>query len=429
MSRHVVVIGGGIAGLTAAAELLKAGGRVTLLEAKARLGGRIYTVFHNSAPVELGAEFLHGQNQPMIDALQAAQLATLKMKEVSRIVLPNGKFRRVDLWTWMEKIIGKIDPRQPDCSFAQFIEQKHFDSDTRKLALAFAEGFNAARASRISSHAVLRGQHAAEHMADPSQSRIVEGYGALVKFYEDKIRKAGGRLECCVSVKEIAWERGRVDVRGQRTRARKSNSPTYRARFDAALITLPLGVLKAGDVEFHPPLTQKVEAIRDLQFGNALRVSVVFKERWWKEKDFGSVQAREEAIPVWWSDPRSPILTGWAGGPKADALLKCSRKKLGQLALAIVARAFSQSPAFLRRQLADVKTHNWARDPHVRGAYSYIPVNGLDLPKVLAAPVEGTLFFAGEATAIDAQSGTVTGAMETGLRAAAEILKTKAHNE
>src|SRR5438132_2094404 len=65
---------------------------------------------------------------------------------------------------------------------------------------------------------------------------------------------------------------------------------------------------------------------------------------------------------------------------------------------------------------------NWARDPHVLGAYSYIPVNGLDLPKLLAASMEDTLFFAGEAAVSDAQCGTVSGAFESGLRAAREIL-------
>jgi len=64
---------------------------------------------------------------------------------------------------------------------------------------------------------------------------------------------------------------------------------------------------------------------------------------------------------------------------------------------------------------------NWAADPHMRGAYSYIPVNGLFLPKQLGAPVANTLFFAGEATARDAQTGTVFAALESGLRVADEI--------
>jgi len=73
-----------------------------------------------------------------------------------------------------------------------------------------------------------------------------------------------------------------------------------------------------------------------------------------------------------------------------------------------------------RPELVASYTHNWTQDPHVRGAYSYIPVGGLFLPKQLAAPVEHTLFFAGEATALDGQMGTVFGALESGHRAARE---------
>ena len=81
----------------------------------------------------------------------------------------------------------------------------------------------------------------------------------------------------------------------------------------------------------------------------------------------------------------------------------------------------------LREQLVQTYSYNWARSPHFRGAYSFIPVNGLHLTRLLAQPVEGTLFFAGEATASDGQTGTVFSAWETGVRAARECLETPVH--
>jgi len=424
MPKHVVVIGGGISGLTAAAELLKSGCRVTLLEAKSRLGGRVHTVTHKSTLVELGAEFLHGQSQPMIDALEAAQLSVRRMNVESRILFPNGKFRQMDVWQRVEKVIGKVDPKKPDCSFSEFIQSHLFTPQTKRLSMAFVEGFNAANASRISAHALLRSQYDAEHMVDPHQGRIEQGYGALVGFYESAVHALGGHIMQGMVVRKISWRRGNVTVCGERKKQRggATEPSKFRQQYDAAVITLPLGVLKASDVEFVPPLPHKAEAIGELQFGNAVRVSLIFKERWWRDKDFGVVQALDEPIPVWWSDPRGPVLTGWAGGPKADVLVNRFWKQLGKLSIGILADIFLQSPSSLRRNLAGIRAHNWARDPHIRGAYSYVPVNGLDLPKVLAAPVEDTLFFAGEATAKDAQSGTVDGAMESGLRAAREFL-------
>jgi monoamine oxidase len=71
--------------------------------------------------------------------------------------------------------------------------------------------------------------------------------------------------------------------------------------------------------------------------------------------------------------------------------------------------------------LIEFHHHNWKSDPFANGAYSYLPVNGLDLPKALGTPIADILFFAGEATALDYQLGTVHGALESGLRAAHEI--------
>jgi len=187
---------------------------------------------------------------------------------------------------------------------------------------------------------------------------------------------------------------------------------------EAALITLPLGIWKAREVLFEPALPEKQEAADQLQFGNVTKVTLVFREQWWKK--FGFIHAFEEPIPTWWTDPRGPVLTGWAGGPKADALVMHSPAQLEMLALKILSKIFRKKA--LQRKLVACHTYNWANDPQIRGAYSYIPVNGLDLPKALGAPIASTLFFAGEATVRDAQMGTVFGALESGLRAAREIL-------
>ncbi len=129
----------------------------------------------------------------------------------------------------------------------------------------------------------------------------------------------------------------------------------------------------------------------------------------------------DEPIPTWWNDPRGPVLVGWTGGPHADALLNSSHPQLEEMGLEILGKIFSARKELLRRRLVSSHYWNWADDPHIRGAYSYIPVNGLGLPQALAAPVAGTLFFAGEATVADAQMGTVFGALESGQRAAREI--------
>jgi monoamine oxidase len=129
-------------------------------------------------------------------------------------------------------------------------------------------------------------------------------------------------------------------------------------------------------------------------------------------------------FPTWWTDSRAATLTAWAGGPKADILRKYSAAEMEQLGLKTLALIFPKHGGKIRDQYVSAHTFNWANDPCTLGAYSYLPVNGLDLPKLLGAPVADTLFFAGEATVTDAQTGTVFGAFESGLRAGRELLAT-----
>jgi monoamine oxidase len=139
------------------------------------------------------------------------------------------------------------------------------------------------------------------------------------------------------------------------------------------------------------------------------------------ETDFGFVHAFEEAIPTWWSDSRGPVLVGWAAGPKGEAMLDLSARELRAKGIETMAQIFSRRVEEIEKELAGFEFYDWRADVDIGGAYSYLPVNGLDLPKELAAPVEGTLFFAGEATAMDAQMGTVSGAIESGFRVVKEI--------
>ena len=122
---------------------------------------------------------------------------------------------------------------------------------------------------------------------------------------------------------------------------------------------------------------------------------------------------------------RSPILTGWAGGPAAERLALRGEES-------VVGRALDSLTCllgFMRERLADLLIawymHDWQADPFARGAYSYIPVGGLDAPRLLAEPVEDTLFFAREATDLSGRNGTVHGAMASGQRAAGEIIQVR----
>jgi monoamine oxidase len=403
-----------MAGLSAASALVRMGCNVTLLEAKNHFGGRIHTIEAGAHPIELGAEFLHGESHAITNAIQAAELSTHTISDDYQI-FQNGHFKQVDLLAKMSKVIQRVDSRHRDGSFQEFLDSQNLNADDYEQAIGFVQGFHAARAYVISAHSIRRGEYAAEHMPGTKQGRINEGYGALVHFLESEIRAHGGKLVAHAIVEKIHWQPGHVEITF-------AHGDREVLKADAAVITLPLGVLKAGTVEFQPPLAVKQEAIQQLQFGNVIKVVFQFRERWWP--DFGFMINLHEAFPTWWTDPRGPVLTGWVGGPKADVLLNHSPAELEKIGLEILARMFPKQAAGIASQLISAQTFDWAHDPCTLGAYSYVPVNGLDLPKLLGAPMSDTLFFAGEATVTDAQTGTVFGAFETGLRAARELLAT-----
>jgi monoamine oxidase len=209
-----------------------------------------------------------------------------------------------------------------------------------------------------------------------------------------------------------------------------------------AVITLPLGVLRApsdapGGVRFDPELKEKQEAINKLAMGAVTKIVMRFRERFLERRVFptqpsgrrlpplGFLHSRDEYFPTWWSSLplRAPILTGWAGGLAAERLAPRGDEF-------VVGRAPDSLGRLLglrRERLADLLiawyTRDWQADPYSRGAYSYIPVGGQDAPRLLAEPIEDTLFFAGEATDLDGQNGTVHGAMASGRRAAGEIFQ------
>jgi monoamine oxidase len=413
----IVIIGGGIAGLGAANLLVRKNFAVTVLEAKNRLGGRIHTIHEGRLPIELGAEFLHGENKAVRALVNAARLTTTEVPG-SQLLIENGKLKRVDIWSKMAKILDSIDPRRPDCSFKDFIATKKLSPRDRAMAISFVQGFHAAYIDRIGVHSLVRGEYAAEQMEGDTQGRVDQGYSALVAYLEKQILARGGKILTNATVKNISWKQHRVKIEF------RHNGKPRKLAAKSALITLPLGVLKSKTVKFIPPLLEKQEAIEQLQFANVIKIILVFREQWWPKK-LSFVQSLDEKIPTWWTDSRGTVLTGWVGGPKADALKKYSALKLEQLSLKILGRMFPKAKG-LHKKLITSHSYNWAQDPHVRGAYSYIPVNGLDLPKLLAAPVHNTLFFAGEATTTDAQTGTVFSAYESGLRAARECLASHA---
>jgi monoamine oxidase len=137
------------------------------------------------------------------------------------------------------------------------------------------------------------------------------------------------------------------------------------------------------------------------------------------------LHSSDDDVPTWWTagPVRAATLVGWAGGPKAARLVARGPVEVEACAIATAARLFGMQRRRLESLVEQCWYHDWQHDPFSRGAYSYALVGGSAAAKRLARPVARTLFFAGEGADAEGRTGTVHGAMGTGYRAAAAVLR------
>jgi monoamine oxidase len=408
-SFDIIIIGAGAAGLSCARDLSGAGKRVCILEGRDRIGGRIFT--RHSAdlplPIELGAEFIHGEAHATFSIVEAAALTAYELPD-DHWWSAGGRWAEVkDFWGTIDKVRSRIRAEH-DLSFADFLKkQRSLEPRVREMALGFVEGYHASHADRISALALRTSDEEQEDPGGNKQFRIANGYDALVEWLRAGLDPERTSLRLGTPANEIEWRRGQVVVNGD-------------TRAAACVITVPAGVLKSPDgIRFTPDITAKRAALEKIESGHVVKIVFRFRERFWD--DFNFVHSSDPHVPtIWTAAPvRAPILTAWSGGHAADRLL--TEANPVERALDSLATTFSMKRAKIRRLLDAAHWHDWQSDRFSRGAYSYAAVGGVRAHAQLAKPMQRTLFFAGEATSGD-QTGTVAGAIESGKRAAREVL-------
>lgn len=431
---EVAIVGGGVAGLAAAAALRKRGHRVLVVEARDRPGGRILTMRDPKLPVpiELGAEFVHGDAP---ETTRLAHAAALPVCEVTGLHARAGRagLRRVDYWRAIDRVLGRIPARGKDESFAAFLGRSPGGralANDRAAALEFVQGFHAADPERLGVRSIAPEAGERPSRTAARLARFVTGYDQLVAALAGD---AGGGLRLRTAVTAVDWERSHVELTLRSHAGRR-----HRLAARAVVIAVPLGVLQAppdaaGGLSLRPHPERVRRALGKLAMGTVTRVALALDELPWPEASdpeaegplagrLAFVHRPGAPFPVWWTAHplRAPLLVAWTGGPAASALAGRTEGEIVDLALKTLAPLACTTPRRLRQRLRGAWTHDWQSDPWSRGAYSYAGVGGAEAAALLARPVQGTLFFAGEHT--DAlRSGTVEGGIASGLRAARQV--------
>lgn len=420
--QDVIVIGAGMAGLTAARALAEAGRKVLIIEAKDRIGGRIWTRHVDDEAIELGAEFVHGRPPELWALINEAGIETWE-RDGAHACFEDGSLN--DCSGEMDEMIDPLEKLEdfagPDLTFAEYINRQQMPPEACAASIGYVEGFNAADHRQISVMSLGVQQKAEEAIGSDRNYHLRGGYDQLPAYLARRVEEIGGKVLLSTPVKEIRWQPGRVRV------------VTQSGEFFAAqtVVTLPLAVLQNSAVKFSPRPDAILQAAELLRMGQARRFTLLFRERFWEKlrpkhalEQLSFLFAFSEMPPVWWTPhpEKSNTITGWVGGPRSSALAELDQNHLAQRACASLARIFNVDESKITSLLEGCYTHNWGKDLYALGAYSYVAAGGLEASMQMTRPVANTLFFAGEHTDVTGQWGTVHAAIRSGQRAAVQIL-------
>lgn len=405
----VIVVGAGLAGLTAAKELKAAGREVLVLEATARIGGRALTDDRSfSVPIDLGAAWLHGVEQNPLVALA-----------------DRAGFRRVDTQLEAPFFIGSRpataeEIRRFGAESAQVDEAMHAAAERGK-DVAASEFLTAGLTFRDLIGANIGPLESGAEIEDTSSvdaglfesdndDFLAEGIGAFVAALG---RDVPVRLSTPVT---------RIDYGGSEVVVATSRG-TFRAR--RALVTVSTGVLAAGKIAFEPPLPErKKAAIAALPMGLLNKVIFEFKREvfprsaqansWVLHDGPGSDDMAFAIRPF-----GANIAVGFFGGKRAWELERAGDAAAIRIARERLVQMYGPRIAW---EVKRVRVTHWGRNPWTLGSYSAAKPGQAKMRDVLAEPVADRVFFAGEACSPPRFNGSLAGAYVSAQEASRKLL-------
>jgi len=412
----VVVVGAGVAGVSAARALAQHGFTVAVVEARDRIGGRVYSVRDFcGAPVEGGAEFIHTGDAEIWPEVRAAGLAVRACPLARNSMFNLGGRTRWLPWILLDpgvwpsfpilRHIRRVGP--DDLSAREFIERHGFRGRARIMAEMTLTAHLPGSIDDVGVRGLIEDRVLS--LETGSYHRVVDGYDRLPEHMS-----RGLDIRLGFTIETIRWAGDCVSVV-------RSDGRELCAR--AAVSTLPFGVLKSGAVRFVPGLPEsKRSTFAYIEMGPVLKLLLYFREPFWPQwlTNLGcGIGPVTLYWPVFYGTTDKPAaLTAYCTGPRAARLSKVSEQEAVDVVLADLQRLFPKAEP--RRALRAWKRIDWTTDPFACGGYTFLRPGGTGARTRLAASDTGALFWAGAATATPTIADTVQAAYMSGIRAAAE---------
>ena len=401
---EVAIIGGGAAGIAAGRRLAKAAIDCLVIEARPRLGGRAWTVTDASGfALDLGCGWLHSADRnPWVPVAQAQGFTIDKTPPPwTKAALPAGfpiaeQAAYAAAFREFSERVGAAAAKEPDVAAASLLEP---NGRWNNLIMAVGTYISGAELDRVSARDFDRYDDSGVNW------RVTQGYGAAIAAYGEGLSVV---LDCPVL---------QIDHHGRRLKIETAKG-TIAA--DRAIVTLPTSVLADKEFLFTPALPDKTESARGLPLGLADKLFMSLDGADEFDKD-SRLFGRTDRIGTATYHMRPfgrPLIEAYFGGSLARELEAGGERAFFDFAASELSALLGGDFA---RRVKPVRIHRWGADPFSGGSYSYAMPGQADCRAKLAAPVDGRLFFAGEACSIDNFS-TAHGGWLTGVAAADQAI-------
>lgn len=435
----VGIIGAGAAGLYAADILQNKGVKVRVFEASDRIGGRIRSIrllddspVKTDFPIELGAERIIGSDSLWAQIIDQLRIPTKELSStaVNNFIIGGSIKDPVSAqsdpdFIAAKKFFDSVSTATGSMSVQQAIQAGGISDRAYALLNSWIGNFYGTTNSRLG----MQGLGDSLRLQTRNKIELLLRSNPMQDVLASRFSAVGPNVELNSAVNNVDYSAGKIRLSGVKTV--EGGTENFTAEVDKVIIAVPVSVLKTNDISFTPSLSSgKVTALSRLAMDASIRVVLDFKKNFWGSETgfiFGGTQGPEYLSSGYSRSEYNKTLSVTINGPKAEEFSALGTGSI-PLILQELDSVFEGKATLNIRKDENQKDvyefFDWTKQPYIKGGVSYVKPGGTITDRAtLGAPVQNLIFFAGEATDLAGEAGTINGALLSAQRAIVEVIK------